>query len=216
MPDNMRESVSFFIYAFTSIFVIVNPVSGVLTFISLTGKMSEAQRKNTARRAVFIACVLAIVFALAGELVLRIFGITADSLRVAGGILLLLVAMDMIQAKTSRESMTPEEAKDASERDDISVFPLATPLLTGPGAITTIILVMRSGRTVEMKAATFLAIFLTFVLAYVIFRFAYEIDRILGVTVSLVITRIMGLFLGAIAVDFIADGAWNMYRAYTG
>ena len=216
MPEGLREPLAFFIYAFTSVFVIVNPVSGILTFISLTGKMSEAERRGTARRAVVIACVLAIVFALAGELVLRIFGITADSLRVAGGILLLLIAMDMLQAKTSRESMTPEEEKDASKREDISVFPIATPLLTGPGAITTIILVMRTGKTAEMKVATFLAILLTFGLSYIIFRFAHEIHKMLGVTVSLVITRIMGLFLGAIAVNFVADGAWNMYRAYAG
>ncbi|KPK01627.1 MAG: hypothetical protein AMK71_04810 [Nitrospira bacterium SG8_35_4] len=216
MPDALREPIAFFIYAFTSVFVIVNPVSGILAFISLTGKMSEAERKSTARRAVVIACVLAVVFALAGELVLRIFGITADSLRVAGGILLLLIAMDMLQGKTSRESMTPEEEKDASKREDISVFPIATPLLTGPGAITTIILVMRTGKTAEMKVATFLAILLTFGLSYIIFRYAHEIHKMLGVTVSLVITRIMGLFLGAIAVNFVADGAWNMYRAYAG
>ena len=214
MPENISGSVSFFLYAFTSIFVIVNPVSGILTFISLTGKMGEAERIKTARRAVFIACVLAVVFALAGELILRIFGITADSLRVAGGILLLMIAMDMLQAKTSRESMTPEEATDASKREDISVFPIATPLLTGPGAITTVILVMRSGKTVELKLATFLAIFLTFILSYIIFRFAHAIHKLLGVTVSLVITRIMGLFLGAIAVNFIADGIWNIYNAY--
>lgn len=203
-------------YAFTSIFVIVNPVSGILTFISVTGGMSEDEKKRTARRSVTIACILALIFALIGELILRLFGITADSLRVAGGILLLLIAMDMLQARTSRESMTPEEEKDASVREDISVFPIAPPLLTGPGAITTVILVIRTGKTVELKIMAIFAILLTFFLSYLIFRFASEINRISGVTVTLVIQRIMGLFLGAIAVDFIVAGIWNIYKIYTG
>lgn len=216
MHDLLKESFAFFVYAFTSIFIIVNPVGGILTFISLTKGMSEDERRSTALRSVTIACVLALIFAIIGELILRLFGITADSLRIAGGILLMLIAMDMLHGKKSRESMTPEEEKDASMREDISVFPIATPLLTGPGAITTVILLIRSGQTIEHKIAAVLAILLTFMLAYLIFRFATEINRILGVTVSLVIARLMGLFLGAIAVNFIADGIWNMYKAYAG
>lgn len=214
MYDFLKEPFAFFVYAFTSIFIIVNPVSGLLTFISLTGGMNADERKKTAKRSVFIACILALIFALMGELILHIFGITADSLRVAGGILLLLIAMDMIQAKTSRDSMTPEEKKDASTREDISAFPIATPLLTGPGAITTVILIIRSGKTIDLKIAAIFAILLTFILAYLIFRFANEIHKILGVTISLVISRIMGLFLAAIAVNFVADGIWNIYNAY--
>ena len=130
--------------------------------------------------------------------------------------MLFLIAMDMLQARTSRESMTPEEERDASKREDISVFPIATPLLTGPGAITTVILVIRTGKTIELKITAIFAILLTFLLSYLIFRFASQINRILGVTISLVVTRLMGLFLGAIAVNFIADGVWNLYNAYKG
>ena len=85
MHDLLKEPIAFFVYAFTSIFIIVNPISGILTFIALTGEMSDDERKRTARRSVAIACILALVFALLGELILRLFGITADSLRVAGG-----------------------------------------------------------------------------------------------------------------------------------
>jgi len=154
MNTSFTDIAAFFIYAFTSIFIIVNPVSGILTFISLTAGMNEKERKYIAGRAVSIACIMAIVFALGGEFILRLFGITADSLKVAGGILLLMIAMDMLHARTSRESMTPEEVKDAARRDDISVFPIATPLLTGPGAITTVILVIRTGETLVLKIST--------------------------------------------------------------
>lgn len=210
------ETATFFVYAFTSIFVIVNPIGGILTFMALTNGMSEAERKHTAHRSVIIACILAIVFAIAGELILRLFNITVDSLRVAGGVLLFLVAIDMLHARTSRESVTPEEIRDASKREDVSVFPIATPLLTGPGAITTVIIVIRTGKTIELKLITVLAILIIFAISYLIFRSAHRINKLLGVTVSLVITRIMGLLLGAIAVDFIATGSWNIYQLLAG
>lgn len=210
------ETATFFVYAFTSIFVIVNPIGGILTFMALTNGMSEAERKHTAHRSVIIACILAIVFAIAGELILRLFNITVDSLRVAGGVLLFLVAIDMLHARTSRESVTPEEIRDASKREDVSVFPIATPLLTGPGAITTVIIVIRTGKTIELKLITVLAILIIFAISYLIFRSAHRINILLGVTVSLVITRIMGLLLGAIAVDFIATGSWNIYQLLAG
>jgi multiple antibiotic resistance protein len=211
--DLLKEPITFFIYAFTSIFVIVNPVGGILTFMSLTNGMSNEERKQTAKRAVAVACILAIVFAIGGELILRLFNITVDSLRVAGGVLLFMVAIDMLQARTSRESVTPEEMRDATRRSDISVFPLATPLLTGPGAITTVIVVIRTGKAIELKIITLLTIVLIFIIAYFIFRSADKINKLLGVTVSLAITRIMGLILGAISVHFISEGSWNIYRS---
>ncbi|MBI4826189.1 MAG: MarC family protein [Nitrospirae bacterium] len=208
------EYLTFFIFAFTSIFVIVNPVSGILTFISLTEGMSPDERNGVALRSVTVACIMAIVFAVAGEGIMRFFSITVDSLRVAGGVLLFLIAIDMLHGRVSRESVTPEEVRDASNRDYVAVFPMAIPLLTGPGAITTVIILIRTGRTLEMKLITLLAIVLTFFLSYLFFRFANTINRIIGVTVSLVITRIMGLLLGAIAVNFVTEGLWNIYKSF--
>ena len=207
------EAITFFIYAFASIFVIVNPVAGLITFISLTSEMTAGERNATVKRSVTVACLLAIVFAVSGELILRFFGITVDCLRVAGGILLFTVALDMMHARVSRESVTAEEIQDATRREDVSIFPIAIPLLTGPGAITTVILVMRAGAAPELKMLVILAILLTFVISYITFRFANRINKIMGVTGSLVITRVMGLLLGAIAVNFVSIGAWNLYLA---
>ena len=205
------EAITFFVYAFASIFVIVNPVAGLITFISLTSEMTADERNATVKRAVMVACLLAIVFAISGELILGFFGVTVDCLRVAGGLLLFTVALDMLHARVSRESVTAEEIRDATRREDVSIFPIAIPLLTGPGAITTVILVMRAGAAPELKMMVIVAILLTFALSYLIFRFANRINRIMGVTGSLVITRVMGLLLGAVAVNFVSIGAWNIY-----
>ncbi len=134
-------------------------------------------------------------------------------MRVAGGILLFMVALDMLHARVSRESVTAEEIRDAARREDVSIFPIAIPLLTGPGAITTVILVMRSGVAMESKMVVILAILLTFAISYLIFRFANKINKLMGVTGSLVITRVMGLLLGAIAVNFVSIGVWNIYMS---
>ena len=207
------EAITFFIYAFASIFVIVNPVAGLITFISLTSGMTAGERNATVKRSVRVACLLAIIFAISGELILRFFGVTLDCLRVAGGILLITVALDMMHARVSRESVTAEEIRDATRREDVSIFPIAIPLLTGPGTIATVILIIREGETIELKVLVLVAILLTFIISYIIFIFSNKINKIIGVTGSLVITRVMGLFLGAIAVNFVSVGAWNIYRS---
>jgi multiple antibiotic resistance protein len=207
------DAIAFFLHAFASIFTIVNPVGGLITFISLTSGLNATERGDVARRAVTIACALAIIFAVSGDLILRAFGATVDSLRVAGGILLFMVAVDMMHARISRESVTAEEIKDAAKKEDISVFPIAMPLLTGPGAITTAIVLIRTGRTLDFKIIVIAAMLLTFAISYLIFRSADRVNRLLGITGALVVTRVMGLLLAAIAVNFIAVGTWNIYRS---
>lgn len=206
------ESVTFFVYSFVSILTIVNPIGGLITFVSLTSGMSEGRRKEIATRSVVIACLIAVVFAVSGELILRFFGITVDALRVAGGVLLFIVALNMVFAKPSPEGVTDEEVEDASKKEDISVFPIAMPLLTGPGTITTVIVLIRSGKTLGLKVLDILAILAVFVLTYIIFRFSNRIIKVLGVTGSLLVSRIMGLLLASIAVNFITVGIWNLYK----
>lgn len=208
----MTADITFLIYAFTSLFAIVNPVSGVMAFISMTSSMSKEDKIYIARRSVVIAGVMAIMFSILGELILKIFNVTADSLRVAGGVLLFLVAIDMLFARTSRESITNEELKDAKLRENISVFPIAMPLLTGPGAITTIIVLIRTAQEIDSKMLVIAAIIFTFVITYFIFRYADSFNKVVGMTGMLVMTRIMGLFLGAIAVDFISTGIKGIFN----
>ena len=205
---------TFLVYAFTSVFIIVNPLTAVLTFQALTADHSAQERKHIAKRAIIVACIIAVTFAVAGELILRLFGITADNLRVAGGILLFIIAIDMLHAKTSREGMSPEEIREAGRQKDISIFPIATPLLTGPGAITTIIVLMRTGPGLGFKAVTLVAVLATFFIAYLVFIYADRVLRFLGITATLVINRIMGLMLAAISVNFVTLGIWNIFQSF--
>ncbi|MCX9009554.1 MAG: NAAT family transporter [Candidatus Methanoperedens sp.] len=204
---------TFFISAFTAIFSIVNPISGVMAFVSITSHMSQVDKSYVANRSVVIACLIAVIFAISGEYILKFFSITPDSLRVAGGILLFLVAIDMLFARTSRESITSEELSAAAHRENVSVFPMAMPMLTGPGAITTILLYTnpKDGAGIQIKMVVILAILLTFIITYLIFRFSDHFNNVVGMTGMLVMTRLMGLFLGAIAVGFISEGIWHIY-----
>jgi multiple antibiotic resistance protein len=208
----MTADLTFFIYAFTSIFAIVNPVSGVMAFISMTSHLSQADKIYIAKRSVVIACIIAIIFSISGEIILKLLQITADSLRVAGGVLLFLVAIDMLFARTTRESITSEELKDASQRENISIFPIAMPLLTGPGAITTIIVLIKTAENFDSKLIVIGAILLTFFITFLIFRFSDYFNKAVGMTGMLVMTRLMGLFLGAIAVDFISTGIKGIFN----
>ncbi len=202
-----------FVSAFTAIFSIVNPISGVMTFISITAHMNQADRLYVAKRSAVIACLIAIIFALLGEYILNFFSITTDYLRVAGGILLFLVAIDMLFARTTRESITSEEVYAAVHRESVSVFPMAMPMLTGPGAITTILLYTNPsiGSSLQIKIVVIMAILLTFTITFLIFRFSDYFNKVVGITGMLVMTRLMGLFLGAIAVGFISEGIWKIY-----
>jgi len=214
MTIDFSSDYTFFISAFTAIFAIVNPMSGVMTFISLTSNMSDPDRTYVARRSAILACVMALIFAVSGEYILSFFSITTHSLRVAGGILLFLVALDMLFARITRESITKEELSDAARRENISIFPMAMPMLTGPGAITTIILYTNpvDGNIVQVKLIVIAAILLTFIITFLIFRFSDYFNRVVGVTGMLVMTRIMGIFLGAIAVSFVSEGIKGLFQ----
>ncbi len=214
----MASELTFFVSVFTAIFSIVNPVSGVMAFVSMTSQLKKEDKIYVAKRSSIIGCIIAILFALSGNLILEFFSITVDSLRVAGGILLFLVAVDMLFARTSRESITSEELSDAIHRENISIFPMAMPMLTGPGAITTIILFVSKGsgeyaiNLNTVKMLVIVAILLTFSITFLIFRFSDFFSKVMGMTGMLVMTRLMGLFLGAMAVGFISNGIWNIYQ----
>ena len=202
------------IYSFSSLFVIVSPVGGVVTFVSLTSDMTLEEKNALATKSVVLACTIALIFALTGKIILNFFGISIDSLRVAGGVLLFVVAFDMILAKVSRESITEKEIDKSMDRSDIWIFPIALPLLTGPGTITTIIVTMGTAASLFQNVTVLFAIVLTFGITWIFFHFSRRIYKFLGYTGMLVFTRLMGLLLAAMAVNFIALGIWNIYTSF--
>lgn len=206
----------YFVYVFSSVFVIVNPIEASMVYVTLTSGLTSLEKSHIYKRATLVAFIIAILFALAGDLVLRLFGITTDSLSVAGGVLLFLVAIDMLRGVHQQKKVTDLELKDANRRDDISVFPLATPLLTGPGAITTVVVLMGSAGSIAEKVIVILGVSLTYTVTLFVLKFSDYIDRVLGITGIMVLTRVMGLILGAVAVNFVAVGSWNLYQAMAG
>jgi multiple antibiotic resistance protein len=122
----------------------------------------------------------------------------------------------MLRGVHQQKKVTEEELKDANSREDISVFPLATPLLTGPGAITTVVVLMGSAGSIAEKSIVIIGIVLTYTVTLIVLKFSDYFDRVLGITGVMVLNRLMGLILGAVAVNFVAVGAWNLYQSMAG
>jgi len=194
------------IAAFTTLFIIIDPPGLAPVFIALTQGMGPAQRRAIATRAVLVATALMMMFLLLGEAVLGFIGISMDEFRIAGGILLFLTALDMLfQRRQARREDNAAEGQ-AEHHDDPSVFPLALPLIVGPGAITTVILL--SGQAQGAADLGAIAGVIVAVLAIVMLAFiaAPAIERALGKTGLNIVTRVLGMLLAALAVQFVLDG----------
>ncbi|PRX37864.1 multiple antibiotic resistance protein [Meinhardsimonia xiamenensis] len=198
----------FLVTAFVALFVVIDPIGLAPLFVALTGGMGAAARRAVALRAVSIAAGLLILFGLFGEHVLGFLGITMPAFRIAGGLLLFLTALDMLfERRGKRRADQAREADEAHPHEDPSVFPLATPLIAGPGAIATMILL--AGRP-DLGWQGIVAIHLVMlsVLAAVLVMFlaAGLIERALGPVGINVVTRLLGMLLAALSVQFVLDG----------
>ncbi|HEX9574801.1 MAG TPA: MarC family protein [Myxococcales bacterium] len=206
MHSWVRELLSFSLLSLSAIFFVVDPMGVVPIFVAMTQGDSEEKRRRMARRASLTAFAVLTVFAVAGTVIFRLLGVTLGAFKVAGGILLLLTSIEMLRAQQVRTRIIPEEEQEGAEKDDVAIFPLAIPLLAGPGAIATVTALMgRAGRTLFMVPVV-LSIAVTCVASYAMLRAATPISRFLGVTGLNVMNRVIGLIIGALAVQFIFDG----------
>jgi len=206
----MDSLFAFFVTAFVSLFVTLDPIGNVPIFLSITPHNSEAERASMVTRAVLVVFVVLVVFALCGNLIFRFFGVTIEAFRIVAGLLLLKIAFDMMEAKPARVRHTPEEDAEGAKREDIAIIPLAIPLLSGPGTISSVVAltgqVSKSPSVIPMFGILLLAIALNVVIAFLALRSAAPITRLLKETGTRVFTRIMGLILAAIAVQFVLTG----------
>jgi len=207
---------SVYLKYFAGLIAIVNPIGAVPLFIDMTSQQTPAQRKHTGLVASIATCVVLLVVLLTGEEILRFFGITIGSFRVGGGILLLLIAISMLHARTSPVKHTEEEAVDSSERDSVAVVPLAVPILAGPGAISTVILYAQHSSFLGHYVLLAGEILLVSFAVWVCFSAAPYLARILGKTGINIITRLMGLVMAAIGVEFIAFGLKQLFPVLAG
>ncbi|MFQ3573621.1 MAG: YchE family NAAT transporter [Thermodesulfovibrionales bacterium] len=195
-----------YIKIFTTLLAIVNPLGAVPVFFSLTINSSDSERKRIAITASITVAIVLGVSALIGQSLLQFFGISISSFRVGGGILLLLMAISMMQAKQPHSKHTPEEEKEAEEKESIAVVPIAMPLLAGPGAISsTIIYTNESASIPHLLLIIFISIVVA-LLTYLTLRIAIPLSRRLSKTAINIITRLMGLLLASIALEFITKG----------
>jgi multiple antibiotic resistance protein len=191
---------------FTSILFIVDPFAVVPTFLAMTPRDSPAQRRVLARRGAWTCAITLIVFGLGGSVIFTLFGITVGAFKIAGGVLIGLNALDMVQARRSQQRETAVEKQEGIEKEDIGIMPLGVPMLAGPGAISTVTVLALGARTPAATAAVYGSILLTAVLTYYVLAGASLVERRLGQTGMRVLTRLMGLVLCAIAIQFIIDG----------
>jgi len=197
--------------ALLTLFVVMDPVGLAPVFVGLTAGRSEEERRRTARRAVVVAGGVLFSFALFGPALLEYLGISLNAFRVAGGLLLFKIAVDMVFAHRERE--TDEEKAEASQRDDISVFPLAIPLLAGPGAMTSVMILTAEARSVPGGILVVLgAVVIVLIAAYLALSVSGRLARLLGRTGVNVVTRVLGVLLSALAVQYVADGVVDFLR----
>jgi multiple antibiotic resistance protein len=205
------ELLPHFLVSLSAVFFVVDPIGTVPLFLSMTAGDSAGKVRRTAQRACVVACGLLVFFALFGGVIFQVFGVSLGAFRVAGGILLMVTALDMLRARTSETRSTPQEVSEGVAKEDVALVPLAIPLLAGPGAIATVMVLMSRGpQDWRSNAAVLLAVLLTFVGAYLILRAAALVQRVLGASGMAILERVMGLILAALAVQFIADGARSL------
>jgi multiple antibiotic resistance protein len=204
------EIISFAIVAFPSLIVIINPVMVTSVFITLTSSATLEAKRAIIRKTTMVAFTVLVVFALFGTLIFKLFSITLGAFQIAGGSILFSVAMGMLHAKAPRTTQTPEEMQEAMSRDDIAVVPLAIPMVSGPGAITTVIVLAGETRSAVTMAILFLAIAVAMLIVFLMLRNAGRIQRFLGPSGLNITTRLMGLVLAALAVEFVIHGVGSV------
>ncbi|MCK6543952.1 MarC family protein [bacterium] len=200
----MYELIAFGLLCFTSFFSVINPLGVMPVFLTMTADLDAAHRNSTARKAVLVAFISMVGFALSGQLLFKFFGISVDSFRVVGGVIFFMMGYEMLQARLSRVEIDEESVKSYVE--DISITPLGIPMICGPGAITTSIVLMEDAKTFEMKAVLLGVILLICLITLIGLLGASRFVNILGETGNKILMRLMGLIIMVIAVEFFFAG----------
>ena len=196
--------------ALSSVFFIVDPFATIPSFIALTAGDTEAKRSRMARQAAWTCFLVLSLFAIAGSAIFALFGITPPAFKIAGGLLLFMVALDMLQARRSGTQEVSEERAAGLEKEEVGLAPIGIPMLAGPGAISTVMVLMGQSRNWWNVIPVFVAITVTALASYYILASANRVRKLLGEIGSRVLVRLMGLVLVAIAVQFFVNGCIDL------
>ncbi len=200
----MNELFTFGLLAFTSFFTLINPLGTMPIFMTMTSELDKKARTKTAYKASLAAFITIIIFAFIGQVLFKFFGISANSFRIVGGIIFFLMGMDMLQARLGKVKVKESEVKKYV--NDISITPLAIPMIAGPGALTNAIVLMEDATSALKKIILVASIFVVMLLTYLILFSSSKIIKLLGETGNNVLMRIMGLIVMVIAVEFFFSG----------
>lgn len=199
--------IELFISAFITFFVVIDPPGCAPIYASLTSSVPERDRRVMAIRAIIVAAIILLVFALFGEQMLSALGISLDSFRIAGGIMLFLIALEMVfEKRTERREDRAQEIIEQPEIEDVSIFPMAMPMIAGPGSIAAVMLLTSQHDGIDNALVILGALAAVLLLTLIGLLAAGPLMRILGNKVEAVITRVLGVLLGALAVQFVVDG----------
>jgi len=200
----MNELLTFGLLSFASFFTLINPLGSMPVFMTMTAELKQADRVRTAKKATIVSFFLIVTFAFSGQLLFNFFGISVNSFRIVGGVIFFIMGMDMLHARLGKVKIKDSEIK--TYVNDISVTPLAIPMICGPGAITNAIVLMEDATTFGYKAVLILTLLLVMLLTYLIYYSSSRIIKFLGETGNNVMMRLMGLIVMVIAVEFFFSG----------
>jgi multiple antibiotic resistance protein len=206
----MHDWLQFSFVTFSSIFFLVDPFAAIPAFLAMTIDENRCDRRRLARRASITCFLVLTAFAFAGSLIFKIFGITLPAFRIAGGLILLLIGLEMLQAHRSHTQEVPAETQEGVEKDDIGVIPMGIPMLAGPGAISTVMVLMGPSINWWRALVVLGSVGVTAVIAYWVLAGAERVRKALGETGIRILMRMMGLLLTAIAVQFVINGLMDL------
>ena len=206
----------FFILCFASLVALINPIGLVPIFLSITENHNRKERDIIAIKAVIFSFFILIIFSFIGEFIFSFYDITIEGFRIAGGILLLKISLDMLESKRSRTRTTPIEQKEAEEKDEIAYTPLGIPLIAGPGAIASIMILSSESNDYLDKVTLLISLSLVLLMTFIIFKISKLLSKNFGKSGLRIMQRIMGLILMTISIEFILKGIkgsiinWNL------
>jgi len=195
-----------FLEIFIPIIVIVDSPGLVPVYLAMTEKYSEKRRKEVVNLAVIVASGTLLTFAIFGNYIFKFLDVSINAIEISGGILLFLIAVEMLFGRKSKTTHSEEQEKESLEKENVAIFPLAIPLLTGPGAITTVIMLITLSETLYEKLMVIIAIVVVFIITKFILNNSAILLKHLGITGLQVLTRIIGIVVAAIAVEFVIKG----------
>ncbi len=205
----------FFILCFSSLFALINPIGNVPIFITITENYNQKERNKIALKAVIFSLLVLIVFALIGDLIFSFYGITIHAFRIAGGILLFKISLDMVESKRSRTRTTPSEMEEAEEKDDVAYTPLGIPLIAGPGSIASIMILSSEAENNLDKLTLFFTLIIVLFATFIIFKLSKFLSNYFGKSGLRIMQRIMGLILLVISIEFILKGIQDTLKTWS-